>query len=102
MTKGTAYAFGRGIFEEFYNQVICEKDENLEESVFMQNLDQPLAQAKAQLGFTHYVVTPLWSNLSTVFPELQQYMDRIEDRAAEIDFNNVQSWEVLLDPSRPF
>jgi len=95
MTKGTAYAFGRGIFEEFYNQVICEKDENLEESVFMQNLDQPLAQAKAQLGFTHYVVTPLWSNLSTVFPELQQYMDRIEDRAAEIDFNNVQSWEGL-------
>ena len=92
MSQQTAYAFGRGVFEEFHNQSNRERCENLEQSEFMRGLDTPLAQAKAQLGFTHYVVTPLWSNLSSIFPEVEEATMRIKERAEEIDFNEVHSW----------
>jgi len=62
-------------------------------TAFMKDLDKSLTQAKAQLGFLHYVVAPLWRNMSRVFPELQHMYDNIDDRVREIDFEDLASWE---------
>jgi hypothetical protein len=66
MPACVAYKFGRGVLEEFHNQYLRERREKLPESLFMKDLHQPLAQAKAQLGFLQYVVGPLWEAFSKV------------------------------------
>ncbi|EKX32100.1 hypothetical protein GUITHDRAFT_148851 [Guillardia theta CCMP2712] len=88
-----AYQFGRGVMEEFHIQSQREKNENLMETPFMKGLHKPLAQAKAQLGFLHYVVGPLWKSLAIIFPQLSLRSERIEERCSEIDFEKLDVWK---------
>lgn len=93
MDPDVAYEFGKRVLEEFYNQAQKERAEQLPESVFMKNLHVPLSQAKAQLGFLHYVVSPLWKRMCQLFPELEPLAGRVEERATEIDFDDLSSWK---------
>ncbi|EKX50309.1 hypothetical protein GUITHDRAFT_151277 [Guillardia theta CCMP2712] len=93
MEAPVAYSFGRAVLEEFHQQAQREKMENLQESAFMKNLHEPLAQAKTQLGFLHYVVGPLWKCMADLFPQVTSQYDRIQERSREIDFENLESWQ---------
>jgi len=93
LPREVAYTFGRGVLEEFHNQSMRERMESLPQTAFMQGLHDPLAQAKAQLGFLHYVLQPLWQKLSTLLPELEAQYLRVVERLDEIDFDNLESWQ---------
>jgi high affinity cGMP-specific 3',5'-cyclic phosphodiesterase 9 len=92
LEKDTAYCFGRGVLTEFHLQSQHERMEKLPATPFMQNLHQPLAQAKAQLGFLNFVVEPLWSNLCMVFPEIKHRHQAVRDRMSELDFDHLDQW----------
>jgi len=90
-----ACQFGKRVLEEFHTQHEREVRENLVESAFMKDLHLPLAQAKTQLGFLHYVAGPLWAAISTLFPDFTTQYQNILNRAHEIDFDNIANWGAL-------
>mmetsp|Transcript_1785 Transcript_1785/g.3717 ORF Transcript_1785/g.3717 Transcript_1785/m.3717 type:complete len:732 (+) Transcript_1785:98-2293(+) len=90
-----ACQFGKRVLEEFHTQHEREVRENLVESAFMKDLHLPMAQAKTQLGFLHYVVAPLWQSIARLFPEFNPQYQNIMARAREIDFDNIHLWGAL-------
>ena len=53
------------------------------------------SRAQAQLGFLHYVVRPLWSNIARHFPSFQYRVDHVIAREEEIDFEQVRLLLIL-------
>jgi len=100
MDAPVAYSFGKAVLEEFHQQAKRERMENLQESAFMKDLHEPLAQAKTQLGFLHYVVGPLWKCMADLFPQVTSQYERIEERSREIDFEHLECWQGRHDGLR--
>jgi hypothetical protein len=76
------------ISQEFTNQVQAEKDAGLPFAPFMDNLTNPLVFAKSQVGFSNFVIKPLYSAAATVFHELQPLVQQLND--------NVEHWKSLV------
>jgi hypothetical protein len=58
------------VSKEFEAQAATEEKLGLPVAPFMKNLNDPKVRGKCQLGFIDFVLTPLWSELKTVFPQL--------------------------------
>eukprot|EP00281_Chroomonas_sp_CCMP1168_P030400 CAMPEP_0206255310 /NCGR_PEP_ID=MMETSP0047_2-20121206/24177_1 /ASSEMBLY_ACC=CAM_ASM_000192 /TAXON_ID=195065 /ORGANISM="Chroomonas mesostigmatica_cf, Strain CCMP1168" /LENGTH=493 /DNA_ID=CAMNT_0053681697 /DNA_START=70 /DNA_END=1552 /DNA_ORIENTATION=- len=100
-SKETAYQFGQRCLREFHYQCRKEGDLGVEESGFMKNLDKPLQQAKAQLGFISFVLVPLWADFAAVFSGMEMRRKNVEERMKEIDFDNIDEWGGLVPDLTP-
>mmetsp|Transcript_64562 Transcript_64562/g.158924 ORF Transcript_64562/g.158924 Transcript_64562/m.158924 type:complete len:86 (+) Transcript_64562:83-340(+) len=67
----------------------------------MKNLDKPLQQAKAQLGFISFVLVPLWADFAAVFSGMEMRRKNVEERMKEIDFDNIDEWGGLVPDLTP-
>ncbi len=76
------------ISQEFTNQVQAEKDAGLPFAPFMDNLTNPLVFAKSQVGFSNFVIKPLYAAAATVFHELAPLVQQLND--------NVEQWKALV------
>ena len=73
------------LFEEFFNQGDIEKEKGLPVSFLC---DRETTQVgKSQPGFVNFILTPLFSTVSEIFPELKQ----LEVNAKE----NAEKWKNL-------
>jgi len=92
MSPPVAYKFGGNVLTEFHQQFLLEHEKRVPLSAFMKDLHTPLGQCKAQLSFIDFVLIPLFSTVRDCFPSLGSPACRIEDRMAEIDFEQAHLW----------
>jgi len=76
------------ISQEFTNQVQAEKEAGLPFAPFMDNLTNPLVFAKSQVGFSNFVIKPLYAAAASVFHELEPLVLQLND--------NVEQWKALV------
>ncbi len=76
------------ISQEFTNQVQAEKEAGLPFAPFMDNLTNPLVFAKSQVGFSNFVIKPLYTAAATVFQELEPLVLQLNE--------NVEHWKSLV------
>ena len=76
------------ITQEFTNQVAAEKEAGLPFAPFMDGLQPPLAFAKSQVGFSTFVIKPLFSAAAGIFSELEPVLQQLND--------NVERWKSLV------
>jgi hypothetical protein len=77
------------VCEEFSQQVALERAGGFPFAAHMAGLDSPQAVAKLQLGFVDYVVSPLWTAISSALPELSD--------ASMYLVRNRASWKAIAD-----
>ena len=64
------------VIEEFHRQTKLERGQGLPVTMAMDNKD-PKTVSKVQTGFIDYVARPLWRNMQSIFPEIQDRMDEM-------------------------
>lgn len=76
------------ISQEFTNQVQAEKEAELPFAPFMDNLTNPHVFATSQVGFSNFVIKPLYAAAATVFQELEPLVLQLNE--------NVEHWKSLV------
>ena len=66
------------VCEEFTNQVKAEKELSLPFAPHMDNLDTPQAIAKLQVSFSDYVVSPLWTVVGDLIPDMKVCVENLK------------------------
>ena len=56
---------------EFQEQAERERELNIPVLPFMQGLDDPTKRYKAQVGFIDFVMSPLWTGVEQLFPQMK-------------------------------
>mmetsp|Transcript_16814 Transcript_16814/g.31201 ORF Transcript_16814/g.31201 Transcript_16814/m.31201 type:complete len:585 (+) Transcript_16814:2-1756(+) len=81
MPEDISLRWAEAIAQEFSEQVRDEKNLGLPVTTFMDNLRDPIAVAKSQLGFINFVIHPLVDPLFRIFPGLVQPKAYLQDNS---------------------
>eukprot|EP00753_Platysulcus_tardus_P009531 PLAT217.22.p1 GENE.PLAT217.22~~PLAT217.22.p1 ORF type:complete len:700 (-),score=407.86 PLAT217.22:285-2384(-) len=77
-----AARWGARCVEEFRTQAAAEADAGLPVTAFMENLDDSVTVAKLQLNFIDFVVQPIWTTLTRLFPRNEHLLTNLASNRA--------------------